>query len=169
MTLPLYSSAEEIQVMRPDVNDAMLSQDIAAVQSSRLSIRRIYLEKGFNASEADSALLYGWKQLRLKVLTPTTALSSESLVNYVSGFGKLIIKTTPVGAAVQLDYDNLSQLTNAVAWPSAGTYRIKLSLDGYKPIEDTCEVQEGKPTLFERTLKPVKKKRESPVKSNRPK
>jgi hypothetical protein len=158
MPLPLYSSAEEIQVMRPDVSDAMLSQDIAAVQSSRSSIRRIYLEKGFNAGEADSALLSGWKQMRVKVLKPTAALSTEALVNYVSGFGKLTVKTTPVGAAVLLDNDKLSQLTNAVAWPSAGIYRIRLSLDGYEPIEDTCEVQEGKPTLFERTLKPVKRK-----------
>jgi hypothetical protein len=148
--------------MRPGISRDTLRQDVDAIQESRFSVRRIYSQRGFSSSDADSALLYGWTQLRGKLLEPTAPLSTESLVNYVSGFGKLIIKSTPVGARVELDGGALSDTTAAVAWPSAGTYRIKLSMDDYETIEDTCTVEEGKPTVFERTLKPLKRKTDKP-------
>lgn len=159
---------QEIRDMRPDVTDDILAQDAEAVRASRFSVRHIYLQRGFSYSEADSALLRGWTQLRGKVLEPTAALSSEALVNYVSGFGKLIIKSKPGGAVVELDGNQLSDKTEAVAWPSAGTYRIKLSMDGYEPVEDTCAVVEGQPTLFERTLKPVKRRPERRLRKTTP-
>ena len=156
--LPLYESVEEIQNTRPEISDTTLSQDSEAIQDSLPTIRDIYSERGFSYGDADSAVLYGWKQLRLKVLEPTEALSTDALITYVSGFGKLIIKSEPPGAVVELQGNKLLDKTHAVAWPSAGTYRIKLSMDGYEPVEDTCAVQEGQPTLFERSLKRVKRK-----------
>lgn len=162
------AAAEEIQNMRPEITDDMLAQDTEAVQYSLLHIRQLYSRRKFSNSEADSATIYGWKQLRLKVLEPTAPLSTETLVNYVSGFGKLIVKSRPGGAVVELDGNKLSDKTEAVAWPSAGTYRIKLSIDGYEPIEDTCAVVEGKPTLFERTLKRLKRRPNTPSQKNRP-
>lgn len=164
MPLPLYTAADKIQTLRPDVTGDILSEDAEVVRSSRFTIRHIYSQRGFSYSDADSALLQGWKQLRVKVLEPNAALSKEALVNHVSGYGKLIIKSTPAGADVELDGTRLPDKTEAIAWPSAGTYRIKLSLDGYEPVEDKCAVEEGKPALFERTLRPVKRKLESPPK-----
>jgi hypothetical protein len=164
----LYAAAEDIQTMRPGISRDILYQDVDAIRESSLSVRRIYSQRGFSSSDADSALLYGWTQLRGKLLEPTAALSTESLISYVSGFGKLIIKSTPPGALVELDGSALSDKTAAVAWPSAGTYRIKISMDNHETIEDTCTVEEGKPTIFERTLKPLKKKPEKSPRKLKP-
>lgn len=156
---PIAMSASEIRGERPEVAYNVLSDDAEVVRASLPDIRRIFARRGFDYRESDSATLYGWKQLRLRWLEPTAALSSGQLINYVSGLGKLVVKSTPAGATIELDGTRFTEKTEAVMWPSAGTYRIKLSLNGYEPVEDTCVVEEGKPTRFERKLKPVKKKK----------
>ncbi len=166
--IPLNAAAREIQSMHPEITVETLLRDARAVQMTAPTIRQIYSVRGFSFDDADNAALYGWKQLRGKDLKPDAALSEEAFVNYVSGFGKLIIKSNPAGAFVELDGNKLSAKTEAVAWPSAGTYRIKLSMEGYEPVEDTCTVEEGKPVVFERSLKAVKRRSEKQPGKNKP-
>ena len=164
MRLPLEESAEEIKAALPQITDDILFQDSEVVRESLPTIQSIYSRRGFSNADANSAALYGWRQLRTTQLEPTAALSSEVLINHVSGFGKLIIRSKPIGAIVVLDGHKLPEKTEAVAWPSAGTSRIKLTMNGYQPVEETCAIEEGKPTLFQRNLKPLKRKPVKPTK-----
>ena len=153
--LPLEESAEEIKSARPEITAGTLASDMQVVTDSAPAIRGIFRERGFYYREADAATLHGWEQLRLRHLAPTATLSSEMLIKYVSGFGKLVVKSTPIGAAIELDGEMLPEKTETVTWPSAGVHQLKISMDGYEPLEDTCTIEEGKPTVVERTLKPV--------------
>lgn len=161
--LPLDESAKEIKATRPEVSYGTLYYDMGVVRQSLPAVRDIFIKRGFLQREADDALTYGWEELRIRQLKPTETLSPEVLIRYVSGYGKVIIKTKPAGAAVVIGDQTLPDKTEAVAWSSAGTHPIKLSIDGYEPIEDTCAVEEGKTTVFERTLKPLKLKSGSPI------
>jgi PEGA domain len=138
-------------------NGRTSSENIAAASPALPTISDVYASRGFSYSEAEAATAQGWRQLRLKQIEPTASLSPTDLIAYVSGFGKLIIRSTPNGANVELDGQPLTVKTEAVTWPSAGTYRVKLSLDGYQSVEDTCVIEEGRPALFERKMTPIKK------------
>jgi hypothetical protein len=155
---PIERSAEEINDARPAVSYNILFKDMEAVEASLPAVKYIFSQRGFTDREAESATLYGWKQLRIKKLKPTATLSPKELVNYVSGFGKLMIKSIPTGATVELNGQELPDKTDAVTWPSAGTYRLKLSMDGYESVEDKCVIEEGKLTHFEKQLKAIKKR-----------
>jgi hypothetical protein len=155
---PLEQSADEIEEARPEVSYETLFRDMQAVQASLPAIRYIYSQRGFDYEEADRAAMYGWKQLRSKQLEPAAVLSPKVLIDYVSGFGKLIINSKPLDATIELDGDTLHEKTMAISWPSAGAHRVKLSMEGYEDVEDTCVIEEGKVTRFERELKKVKKK-----------
>jgi hypothetical protein len=154
--LPLDESMKEIKATRPEVSYRTLYYDMDVVKQALPAVRNIFSKRGFLQSEADDALIYGWEELRIRHLKPTEMLSPEVLIRYVSGYGKVIIKTKPAGAVVVIGGKRLPDKTEAVAWSSAGTHPIKLSIDGYEPIEGTCAVEEGKTTVFARTFKPLK-------------
>lgn len=156
--LPFRESAYEIKAMRPEVSDRTLYYDMSAVMDARPVVRDVFRKRGFLWREADDALMYGWEQLRITRLKPTETLSPEVLVRYVSGYGKVIIRTKPAGATVIIDGKTLPDKTEAVSWSSDGRHPIKLRMEGYESVEDTCAAEEGKTTFFERTLKPVKHK-----------
>ena len=154
---PVERLAYEIRDARPEISFDTLSKDSQAVHASLPAIHHIYAERGFSRREAEEAALTGWKRLRLDQLEPTASLSPKDLINHVSGLGKLVIKSSPAGATIEFGKGEIPDKTEFVVWPSAGSYRIRLSLSGYEAVEDTCTVEEGKVTEFNRTLKKVKK------------
>lgn len=151
-------ATEEIADACPEVTYDTLENDTEVVQASLPAIQYVFSKRGFNTLEAVKATIYGWEQLRIKQLKATAELSPKELINYVTGFGQLIITTSPSGASIQIDGSVRTNKTEDVEWATPGTYRLRLSLDGYESIESECAVEEGKPTHFERTLKPIKKK-----------
>lgn len=153
----IEKSVDELEGACPEVAYETLLSDAEAVQASLPAIRYVFLKRGFNSSEAEQATVYGWKQLRVKQLEPTAELSPTELINYVSGFGKLVIESSPTGASIEIDGNPLPDTTYLVKWPTPGTYRLKLSLEGYESVEDNCTVVEGKLMHFQKTLKPLKK------------
>ena len=156
---PVEASAEEIRDRHPDIPYEVLFRDMKAVQVSIPAIEFIFTERGQSDKEAERATLFGWKQLRGEKLEKTAGLSPQQLINYVVGLGTLVIRSTPAGAAIELDGKAQADPTEMVTYTSSGTYRIRLSMNGYEPVEDVCSVTEGKVTEFNRKLKPLPKKK----------
>jgi hypothetical protein len=159
---PLESSAEEIKDSHPDIPYDVLFQDMKAVQASMPAIEYIFAERGQSDGEAERATLFGWKQLRGEKLALTARLSPEELINYVIALGTLVIRSTPAGAVVELNGKAQAGRTAMVTYAAPGTYRVRLSLRGYEPVEDVCSVTEWKMTEFNKKLKPLSKKKKQP-------
>ncbi|MDQ2921786.1 MAG: PEGA domain-containing protein [Acidobacteriota bacterium] len=156
---PLEMSVGEIKNERPEISYDTLSEDANAVQASLPAIRYTYSKLDLDYEVAEKAAIFGWKQLRLESLEPTTALSPAHLINFVSERGVLVIKSTPIGATIELDGTMLSEKTEAVEFPSPGNYRVRLSLPGYESVEEECKVTKDKKTEFDPKLKPLPKKK----------
>lgn len=155
----LELSAEAIQEERPQISHETLLEDANAVYASLPAIKYTYAKMELDAKVAEKAALFGWKQLRLGPLEPNAALSPSYLINFVIGRGVLVIKSTPTGATVELDGTPLPETTEAVQFPSPGTYRIRLSLPGFEAVEENCNVSADKKTEFIKTLNPIPKKK----------
>jgi len=155
----LERSAEQITDARPDVNNKTLVNDAEAVEASWPAVLFTLKQRGFTNSEAEQAILEGWRRLRIKELDASVVLSPKRLIDYVLGFVKLTIVSTPTGASVEIDGELEQDKTENVSFASPGVYRIRLTLEGYESIEDTCTVKEGQPITFTRTLKKIEKKK----------
>lgn len=69
--------------------------------------------------------------------------------------GSLDIKSTPDGAKIFLDGVDSGFVTNAtISDLAAGSYVVKLTLDGYRDFEKTYTVTAGQKTTAEKTLEP---------------
>jgi len=162
--MALEQSVEAINKARPEVSYDTLSDDAEVVQSSLSEIRYVFIQRGFSNRDAQQATLQGWRDLRTKKLDPDVALSPNDLFKCVTGFGKLFIASLPGGALIEIDgspardANNNQETTECVRWTPSGEHRVRLTLVGYEPLEDTCTVVEGKPNKFEKTLRPLEKK-----------
>lgn len=68
------------------------------------------------------------------------------------GKGRVHIHTVPEGASIQVDGRTAPRKTN-VTWPvNPGTYDIVLSMDGYKPVRRTIQVQKGREIFVDEIL-----------------
>ncbi|HVQ37260.1 MAG TPA: PEGA domain-containing protein [Pyrinomonadaceae bacterium] len=152
----IRDTIDDIQEACPDVNPETLLADVPVVTESAIELRDVFFDRGFGNSEAYEATMYGWKQLRITQLKPSAALTPKQLISLVSGFGKLVIKSSPYGALIVIDGKILPDKTEHVRWETPGTYRLKLTLDGYESHEDQCVVEEGKATYFVKSLNPIK-------------
>jgi hypothetical protein len=148
-------SAEEIKEARPEISDDTLDDDMDVIVYALPDITRAFNGRGQSDRAARDFTLAGWRQLRVERLGTTERLSRQLLVRYVVGLGTLVIRSTPAGAAIELD-GKKAGLTEVVMYPSSGTYRIRLSMDGYESVEEACSVSEGQMTEFNRKLKPLK-------------
>jgi len=149
----------EIQEERPEISNETLLEDAGAVQASLPAINYTYAKMKLDSQVAEKAALFAWKHLRLGPLAPTAALTPSNLIDFVIGRGVLVIKSIPTGAMVELDGAVLEEPTEAVQFPSPGTYRIRLTLAGYEPVEENCQVSKDKKTEFIKTLNPIPKKK----------
>src|SRR2546423_4460541 len=84
---PISESAGEIKAARTEIPYSILYKDGRVVQEALPTIRGLYRHRGFTKRDADAATLYGWRQLRLTKLAPTAVLSTNGLIDVVSGFG----------------------------------------------------------------------------------
>lgn len=156
---PLERVAIDIKEERPKITYETLLEDETAVRASFSAIWYTYSKMELDSDVAAKAVMFGWKQLRLGPLEPTTALTPRDLINFLSELGVLVIKSTPPGAKIEVDGKMLADPTEAVHFSSPGEYRIRLSLAGYEPIEETCQVTKEKKTEFSKVLTPLKKKK----------
>lgn len=155
---PLYETMEEIKTVRPEVSYEVLFQDGRAIEATLPAIRYLFNQRGFSYDDAEQATLAGWRQLRDKQLEPTALLSPKELMVYVSEYGKIVIKSVPDAADVELNDKKLSEPTTAKVWTKPGVYHVRISKYGFESVEEVCEIREGKKTEIQITLPPVVKK-----------
>lgn len=155
---PLEISADEIMAERPEVSDETIYDDMEVVQDALPDINRIFRRRGQGETVAQAYTLAGWKKLRVERLGPAERMSIELLTGYVVRLGTLVIKSTPTGASIELDGKN-SGVTENVIYSSSGSYRVRLTLDGYESVEETCSVTEGQMTEVNKKLKPLPRRR----------
>lgn len=148
----LSETAEEIKNVRPELSYEALYQDGRAIEASLPAIRYIFIQRGFDDKDAEKATLVVWRQLREAQLQPQEVLSPRDMVVYTSRLGKLVIKSVPIQADVELNNMRLSEQTTVSAWLSPGKYTVRFSKLGYTSVEATCEVEEGKKTEIQKEL-----------------
>lgn len=73
-------------------------------------------------------------------------MTAEMLTNYVSHIGKLVIKSAPSDADVQLNGEELNKKTDTAAWLAPGTYLIRVSKPGYVAQVKSCSIKEDQKT-----------------------
>ena len=160
----LQQTADEIFNTRPEITDETLTEDAEVIENSMPAIQLDFMKRGFSRADAQAAALAGWKLLRIEKLRTTAVLSAREFVDCVSGLGMLVIKTTPAGADIYLDYrlvvdDKGHHIrTEACRWPSAGKHHVKLILPGYEIVEEDCVLEEEGQIILDKKLKPIEKK-----------
>ncbi|HEX8149017.1 MAG TPA: PEGA domain-containing protein [Pyrinomonadaceae bacterium] len=157
----LERSADEIMEERPEVSDEILYDDMEVVQDAMPDIRRVFKRRGQSDGAAEAFTLTGWKRLRVERLAPAERMPVKLLIEYVVRLGTLVIKSTPAGARIEVD-GKASGVTENVIYPSAGSYRVRLTMDGYEPAEEMCSVAEGQVTQVNKRLKPLPRRKIRP-------
>ena len=158
MATPVLSpTAAEIKKDRDEISTTMLVMDEGVVRSSLPDIEKAFSRRGLTEDDAKRASNYGWWELRAFKLSPDELLTPTVFVQYVTGLGMLVIRSNPAGARIEIDGTAQPRRTEYIAWPSTGEHRVKLVLDGYVTIDETCTITEEEATSFERVLTPIKK------------
>ncbi|HWS85426.1 MAG TPA: PEGA domain-containing protein [Pyrinomonadaceae bacterium] len=162
---PMELYGEEIMRERPEVSSDTIYDDMEVIEYALPGIKHVFGRRGQGGITAQAYTLAGWKQLRVGRLRPDERLTIELLTSYVTRLGTLVIRSTPAGAKIELD-GTPSGITENILYPSPGNYRVRLSLEGFEPVEEVCSVAEGQMTEVNKKLKPRPKP--SPRRKTRP-
>jgi hypothetical protein len=149
----LEKTAAEIKLKNRMIDAALLASDQSAIAASFPAIQENFRVKGFSGYDVNEAIAAGWKDFRAApgALTP---LRGEVFKARVTSFGKLRIESKPGEASIFIDADPQAEKTDTSKWLAPGTYRIRLSKEGYFPEEERRKVVEGENPPFVKVLKP---------------
>lgn len=159
--LALLNKAEDIMNENPEITDEILSNDIEVINASINTIESKFYQRDknyFNSIDVREAMLSGWQQLRSGRLKPQEPLTTELYTKYVTSLGKLIVKSDPDGATVEVNNEKLKDPTNnSIAWLSPGSHTIKICKPEYNCEIETGKIEEGEVTVVEKNLSPIKR------------
>ncbi len=61
----------------------------------------------------------------------------------------------PSGANISINDNDTGKQSPAILPEKAGTYHVRVQLDGYEPVEREVKVEPGRPAMVNITLKPA--------------
>jgi hypothetical protein len=66
----------------------------------------------------------------------------------------ILVRTRPDGAHIWIDGNDTGQTSPAIVPKQPGTYKLRVQLDGFEPVEKEVKVEAGKPAMVNIPLKP---------------
>jgi hypothetical protein len=67
----------------------------------------------------------------------------------------ILVHTRPGGASIWVDGEDAGKQSPAIIPEKPGTYKVRVQLDGYEPVEREVKVESGRPAIVNVTLKPT--------------
>jgi hypothetical protein len=135
----LDAIANEIKAKRPFISGQLLVEDKNVISGSLPAIRDEFRIKGFSHADVNAAVSTGWKDLR----SAPTPLRPEMFKAKVMSLGKLRIESVPGDADIHIDGSMHDEKTDTSTWLTPGTYRIRVTKEGYRPEEERRRIVEG--------------------------
>src|ERR1044072_2520929 len=120
----LSPTAVEIQKDCPSVSATTLMMDEEVVRASLPDIAKAFSRRGLKEDDARRAAEYGWWELRAFKLSPDQTLEPTAFIQYVSGLGMRVVRSTPSRAMVEIDGKPQPGKTEYTAFPSTGEHRV---------------------------------------------
>jgi hypothetical protein len=99
------------------------------------------------------------KQLRSSEFWQQWAKGTEASVRGGANSADLgiLVHTKPTGANISINGNDTGNQSPAILPENPGTYRVRVLLDGYEPVEREVKVEPGRPAMVNITLKPIGK------------
>lgn len=137
-------SLAKIRTKIPNFDEAVVSCDRAVIENTLPVTTDTLKTAGFSSEDATEATLDGWENVRLQSrLQPTRCMDQESFQKYVGSLGRMSFRSSPSGAAIELNSKPLSQNTDSKRWFEPKEYRVRYSKpDCCLPAEKICTITE---------------------------
>jgi len=69
----------------------------------------------------------------------------------------IMVRTRPDGAHIWINGNDTGQTSPAIVPEQPGTYKLRVQMDGFEPVEREVKVEPGKPAMVNAPLKPIQK------------
>ena len=149
LTSAVRKGAEEAL---PNVSRAVLRHDEQAFDSVYPQIRDYYKTRGLGEERTDEALVDAW--IRHRRGDATGSLSAPTALSITVSYGLLSVQTTPAGASVFLDKEDIKKTTPTSVMVRSGWRVIRFEKKGYKVATRTADVSAGEETKVSQMLEP---------------
>jgi hypothetical protein len=131
----------------PTISDSTLQCDRAVVVETLPAIKSKFAENGLEEDDALDAVNEGWMEVRFRSrLSPSKCMVQSSFQQYVGDLGKMIFRTTPDHAAIEVGGASLHRETSYKKWYPPKTYNVKYTKEGFRSAEKQCEIVKSTPT-----------------------
>lgn len=168
--MALQRTSARIKSKRPEIPDEVLQLDQYVINDAFPQIAGVFRSRDMQKEEAVEASMSSWELLRVgeRAIPPSQQFNVATFTALANDLGKLIVKSKPDQAKVEIDGSPQEDLTEWRKWMTPSTYRVRVSKDpDHEPVEEDCKVVKGKKTVFDRELPPKAKPPASPPRRRR--
>ena len=139
----LGTTAKKIAEENPDTVSE-LGNDADVILKSRRKVFAALSSAGYDKESQQKAEAYVWKDVRLEILQADQSLDQQRWETQMAHRGRLAVSSTPEKAYIYVDNGRSAlNRSNNFIFPTAGSHRICLKLQGYQDYCEDRDIQYG--------------------------